>query len=355
MEIEIIENLNGVHNLKLKWEELFRRAQPGLFIHHSWTYENYRCFNVKDILLLAVYGDKKKLIGIFPFAVETFRIKWLKFKTLVHGGSAVTDYSYFLIDPASNSRLMIKRVLEKLVEIQPGKWDIFKIDNLSDGDIISNLFRNMMLRTSYAGAISTEITPIIEYSHGYEEAKKVANTKRRFKKIVDDSSITHKHGTDIDEQLLQDFSRLHKFSFPDSGFDMEKAQTFYKALINDASFNQHVCLSYISHEEKMIAAHFGFKDSRTFYYYVPTYDEKFSKYGPGQYLLWKLISLASEKKLLEFDFLRGSEKYKFNWTNKVNTNYTVFGVAQNSSFFIKLLINLWLLTKEIPFFKQSTT
>jgi CelD/BcsL family acetyltransferase involved in cellulose biosynthesis len=353
MQIDIIESLDAIIELKPKWCDLFERANPSLFCHYTWVYENIRCFDTKNILLIAVYDEKKSLIGIFPFSIKTFKIKWWKFKALTHAGSAVTDYSQFIIAPDANSRLMIKRVLDKLIELQHGRWDIFKIDKLSDANDISNLFRNMMLRTLYAGVAATAITPIIKYQHGHEEAKKTANIKRRFKKIAETSTITHIAGEDISDDMLKKISQLHKLSYPSSAFDSKQAQQFYRALINDPTINQQVCLSYISHKEQIIAAHLGFMDANTFYYYVPTYEKKFSTYGPGQFLLWKLICMAEEKGILEFDFLRGSEAYKFVWANKINTNYTVIGVTQDSNYFNKLIINLWLLTKAIPFFNRE--
>lgn len=352
MQIEVIKDLDEIKLLKSKWDELFDLAQPGLFVHSTWVYENYRCFKDQDILLLAVFGEKKKLIGVFPFSIKPFQIKFLKYKALVHGGSQVTDYSQFIIDPEANSRLMIKRVIEKLLEIQPGNWDVFKLDNLSDGDDLSNLFMNLSLRTLYSGSTSTEVTPIIKYNNGHEEAKKVANIQRRFKKVTHDCTVDYIVGSDISSEMLYEFSQLHRKAYPNSGFETEQAQRFYKALIDDQSFSHYVHLSHIYHEGRLIAAHFGFVDLKTFYYYVPTYDEAYALYGPGQYLLWKLIRLANEKGLAEFDFLRGSENYKFNWTNKINTNYTVFGVPPNAGVFMRLLVNLWLITKSIPFFKQ---
>jgi len=351
MQIHIIDNLSAIQTLRSQWSTLFKKAQPGLFSHYAWVFENYRCFNPDNILLLAVYGDKNSLVGIFPFSIQNFRIKGLKFKALVHGSSAVTDYSQFIIDPNTNSRLMVKRVIAKLITLQPGKWDFFKIDNLNDDNDTSNLFKNMMLKELYAGSVASNITPAIDYGRGYQESKKIGDLKRKFKKIADDSLITHKSGQDISHDLLKQFSQLHQTSFPDTDFDKEQAQSFYKALIADTDINNSICISYILHEEEIIAGHFGFVDATTYYYYVPAYNTDYSKYGPGQYLLWKLTSHANEKQFLKFDFLRGDENYKFDWTNKISTNYTVLAVTHDSCFFKKLLLNLWLVTKQIPFFR----
>jgi CelD/BcsL family acetyltransferase involved in cellulose biosynthesis len=353
MEVNVIESLDSIIELKHKWNCLHEKAKSNLFCHHTWVYENIRCFNTKDILLLVVYDDKKVLIGIFPFAIKTIQIKWWEFRVLTHAVSNVTDYSQFIIDPNANSRLMIKRVLEKLIKLQNGRWDIFKVDNLNDSNDISNMFKSMMLRTLYAGVTATEITPIIKYECGYEEAKKTSNIKRRFRKLAENSIVTHVSGVNISDVMLKKISQLHKLSYPSASFDNNQSQKFYRALIHDSNINHKIYFSYVTHKEQIIAAHFGFMDANTFYYYVPTYDEKFANYGPGQILLWKLIGMAKEKGILEFDFLRGSEVYKFDWANKINTNYTVIGVTQDSNYFTKLIINLWLITKALPFFNRE--
>ncbi len=352
MQIEIIENLNDIFELKPEWDALFEKASPGLFIHHSWVYQNYKHFQPGSRKLVVVYGDRRKLIGVFPFAIKNFNIKFLKYRVLAHGGSAVTDYSQFMVDPDVNRRLMIRRVLHKLIELQPSNWDFFKIDNLSDDDDTSNLFRNLMLQTLYAGDTATDITPIIVYNHEYQEAKKIANIQRLFRKIHNSCIVQHRVGTEISDQSMAEFCRLHRKSYPDSDFDTSNAQEFYKNLIEDSDFSDHVCLTSIELEGRMIAGHFGFQDRRVFYYYVPGYDKQFSEYGPGQYLLWNLINMANEKNVQEFDLLRGSERYKFNWTNKINTNYTVFGVSPHDRFHKKVLVNSWLLTKTLPYFRQ---
>ena len=353
MQIEILDTLDQIQALKPDWDELFDRTRPGLFMHHSWVYNNYRLLQKGRIVMIAVYADPKRLVGVFPFAVKEMRIKWKRFDALVHGGSVVTDYSLFMLDPESNHRLMIKRVIEKLAEIQPDTWDLICIENLNNAMETSRLFINLALRQFYAGTVSTEITPVIDLERPYSEAKKISNIKRRFRKIADACETIHLKGDEIDEESLGRFSALHKIAFPEASFDNEDTQQFYRALIDDADFRQHVCLSMIEHEGEMIAAHFGFEDDRTFYYYVPTYNDNYSTYGPGQYLLWQLITGSHEIDRKVFDLLRGNEDYKFNWTNSINTNKTLFGIPLQSGRLMRTLTNLWLLTRHIPSFTRD--
>jgi CelD/BcsL family acetyltransferase involved in cellulose biosynthesis len=350
MQIKVIRDLAGILELKAQWDELYSYTKPSLFAHHSWVYHNYKNFDSSEILLLAVYGDRKVLTGVFPFAIKELSIKKMTFKVLSHGGSALTDYSSFIVDQGSNRRLMMKRILEKLIELQQSNWEFYKIDNLSDADDNANVFRDLAEKMLYACSIAIDITPKISYQYGYEEAKKISNIKRRFSKISEGSKISHKVGAEIDENIMRDFSVLQQQAYPGSGFGSKQAQTFYSALLHDADFCDHIILSSLEQGDTLLAAHFGFVDADKFYYYVPTYNSDFAQYGVGQYLLWRLIDRAKEESKREFDFLRGAESYKYNWMNEVSTNYTFFGAAPDASFFRKLIVNLWSLKKTIPFF-----
>lgn len=350
MQIKVIRDLAGVLALKTQWDELYLRTKPSLFIHHSWVYHNYKNFNSSKILLLAVYGDRKQLTGVFPFSIQELMIKKMSFKVLSHGGSALTDYSLFMVDRGANRRLIVKRIIEKLIELQQSNWDFYKIDNLSDADENSNIFRDIAGKMLYACSIPADVTPKINYQYGYEEAKKISNIKRRFNKVSEDCEISHKTGIEIDKNIMREFCELQQQSYPGSGFGGKQAQVFYSALLHDTDFSDHIILSSIEQDDTLVAAHFGFADENKFYYYVPTYNPDFAKYGVGQYLLWKLIDRAKEESKNEFDFLRGAESYKYNWMNEISTNYTFFGAAPDASVFRKLVVNLWALTKTIPFF-----
>jgi hypothetical protein len=352
MQIKVVDSLDVLNSLKDSWNNLFLRSGQRLFMHHTWVYHNYKCFNPTNILLLAVYAECHELIGVFPFTIKNFKIKGLSYKVLTHSCSSLTDLSTFVIDPSANRRLMINRIINKLTELQPSSWDFYKLDNLSDGDPVASLFRNLLLKILYAGEIMTEITPSIDYGHQYEEAKKISNIRRRFKKLTGEGVFEYKVGSEIDADDMREFSELHQIAFPGASFDQENSQVFFRGLINDKEFGNKVCFSTLRQEGKIMAAHFGFSDEQCFYYYVPTYNEDFASYGVGQYLLLSLINRAEQDGKNEFNLLRGSESYKYNWMNTTNNNYTVFAAPIDASWFRKLLVNIWLFNKVVPFFTR---
>lgn len=351
MQIEILASLEQIAALKQDWDALYDKTSPGLFMHHSWVYNNYKLLNQGEILLIALYAERRQLIGIFPFAIRPIKIKMLKFNAIVHGGSAVTDYSQFIIDPDSNCRLMIKRVIKNLEKLQSDLWDFVFIENLNDGCDHSKLFMRLAARRYYAGMVASDITPTIKLGTAYAEASKISNIKRRFSKIAGECTISHLHSSHITSEHMRQFTELHKVSFPNAAFGKEGPQDFYRVLCDDTDFGDHVCLSILKRGNELIAAHFGFEDDNHFFYYVPVYNENYSSYGPGQYLLWKLITRAEERGKTTFDMLRGDEEYKHNWTNSINSNYTLFGCRSNAGFIRKLIVNLWIATRSTPFLR----
>ena len=351
MHIKLIQNIEELYSVREDWNNLFEKCSESIFIHYSWVYNNYRVFG-QTPLIIVIYNDNKEMIAALPFTIKPFKIKSFTYQALSHGTTDATDYACFLISPNANSRLIIKRVIQYLLDIQKDRWHFYKFDNLSDGSTTSSLFRHVLLKELYGGEIVAEITPIIDFSRVYEEPKKASNINRRFKKIVNKCNISHKKGKDILPYDMAQFSKIHQHSYPNSAFDSDKNQDFYRSLIEDHTFGSQVILSSIKEDETLVASHFGFIDSDTFYYYVPTYDENFSQFGPGQFLLRTLVEDAKKNECHSFDLLRGSESYKYNWVNRIQNNYSVLAVRNNDKLLTKLLVNFWLIRRSLPFFKN---
>ena len=82
----------------------------------------------------------------------------------------------------------------------------------------------------------------------------------------------------------------------------------------------------IDYKNEAIALHFGFAFKNTFYYYKPTYYERYGQYSPGNILLIELIDNAKKRGLKTFDFCKGEEVYKFRFAqHSVRLyQYTIF-------------------------------
>ena len=99
-----------------------------------------------------------------------------------------------------------------------------------------------------------------------------------------------------------------------------------------------------------MAAHFGFIQNKTYYYYKPTYNVNYSKFSPGNILLQSLIESSINEGFEIFDFGTGSEIYKKRFSNKVSLNFSYLFLSKN--YFILLLVLFhYCMLKIIKFFK----
>ena len=62
---------------------------------------------------------------------------------------------------------------------------------------------------------------------------------------------------------------------------------------------------------------FGFEFDGRRYDYFPGYDPSYRKCAPGRLLLTAVMEDCFDRGLRRFDFLRGDEPYKFEWTDTV--------------------------------------
>jgi CelD/BcsL family acetyltransferase involved in cellulose biosynthesis len=66
-----------------------------------------------------------------------------------------------------------------------------------------------------------------------------------------------------------------------------------------------------------VAAFYGFRYKRWFYYYQSGFDPDYAKYSVGVAIVALTIKSAIEEGADEYDFLHGNESYKFLWTQSV--------------------------------------
>ena len=133
-------------------------------------------------------------------------------------------------------------------------------------------------------------------------------------------------------------------------FNYEKNKIFYNELIKNLADKNFLDFKILKQNDTVMAAHFGFIQNKTYYYYKPTYNVNYSKFSPGNILLQSLIESSINEGFEIFDFGTGSEIYKKRFSNKVSLNFSYLFLSKN--YFILLLVLFhYCMLKIIKFFK----
>ena len=133
---------------------------------------------------------------------------------------------------------------------------------------------------------------------------------RRQKKRISELGKTKFVVESSKDEIKKYFSHFYSLYSQKWGGEDKSSEKFFF----DLALNHRLSVfSYYSVNGSPVAYHLGFKSKKKFYYYMPGFEGEFQNYSPGKILTSLLLEKACEDKIPYFDFLLGSEPYKYNW------------------------------------------
>lgn len=93
----------------------------------------------------------------------------------------------------------------------------------------------------------------------------------------------------------------------------ERIRRFH-AEVADAMLGRGLVLRVIQRGARIIGCHYGFRSHETEAFYIGGFDPEWRHLSPGKMLVAEAIDAAIAAGVARFDFLRGSESYKYDWS-----------------------------------------
>jgi CelD/BcsL family acetyltransferase involved in cellulose biosynthesis len=139
--------------------------------------------------------------------------------------------------------------------------------------------------------------------------------KKRKRQLNNLGKITfHVYENSELNQVLEDFPvfmREHGKKWPGA----YKAPGFHESLLKNAFHEGLVHYSQLRIDDRPISWELGFRYRDKAYSYMPVYLDYYRKYSPGKIHLSYLLEDGIKKGIGIFDFMRGDESYKKEWTS----------------------------------------
>jgi CelD/BcsL family acetyltransferase involved in cellulose biosynthesis len=112
-------------------------------------------------------------------------------------------------------------------------------------------------------------------------------------------------------------------------FKNEKFLQFHKCVVERFSKNSWVKIYLAIVNNRQVAALYGYQYGDVFYVYQSGFDPDWKGYGIGKILMYHYICESIKKKIKEFDFLRGEEFYKEDFTDKCRHSNDIFAYGDS--------------------------
>jgi CelD/BcsL family acetyltransferase involved in cellulose biosynthesis len=316
------------------WEEL-RQRSPVASPFAGWAWHRAWASSASVEELRASYGvmvrDNRGVIqAILPVAVRpvTFRRQHVAALTWAIGDVGCPDHLDVLAQPDAD--------LEGVIPVVASlPWDVAILGNLAPGAPNAARLADALARAGYAVRWSERWNcPYLDLPDSWDEYLASLSGSRRQVLRRRERNLHRDHLvalTDYGVDGLADGWRhlvsLHEQRWLGAGvFNDPSAERLHRTFAEELARRGEVWLTTLDLDGVPAAAWYGFADRDTVYFYQSGRDPRWEDQSVGVTLMVKMIRRAIERGYRRFDFLRGDEAYKRQWTasGRVTQDLVVF-------------------------------
>jgi CelD/BcsL family acetyltransferase involved in cellulose biosynthesis len=330
LTLEIEEGVDALSKLQTEWRSLFAESGAPPFLSWEWLSTWHKWFGGEKHPYLLCARENKKLIGLLPLCAEKRQssrfapsMKRISFLGEAYGAP---DYLDILATRGSKQKsadlfMNYLATLQSfdLLELEGMSADSYTLQLLTKHFANSARFKYKIIPQYICPRMSLDACweDLLERSQRTEYFKRCLRRLNKiesfeFRVVSDVSAIPAAYGR---------FLGLHAGRWIDRGGSSAVRTTEQKGFMFDAACglagSGMTRFEEIWLEGECRASLFGFESGDTYYFYLSGFDQGWSKYSLGFTLLWLSIREALERGLKMYDFLRGDETYKFDWSNNL--------------------------------------
>jgi hypothetical protein len=328
MEIKMIHTMTEFMEMEELWASLIERMEsPDIFDTWEWA---YTCFNHmvdKDAkLFLMLVIDQGKGIGLAPFCLVRRRVGLLTVKVLQPINYGTAAYSRLYLDKHYNSNSVVKLFIEELNRHKE-QWDVLELRNFNTKDHITYLIQQFFGSKFIVHRDESKLTSCVNfscYSPLKLNAGEIKKIEQREKKLHRDYQVNVMLDQPFSERIWERMTELHKAKWEGSMFLNQSFLDFCDRLLPILDRKDQLGFSYIEIDGEIEAVSWTLYMNKKAYCEITNYSKQYAHYGIGLILTKQVLTYLHEQGMEEYDFLHGSETYKFYWADTIRRNYDFY-------------------------------
>ncbi len=335
-EVQIKKSVgkNALEEICEDWTNLFAETNCAPFLSWEWIsawHENL--VPTREIYLLKAYRNKN-LIGILPLGLQKKRVLGMRFSQLGFLGEEIGGADYLDLIAKDEDKAEIWTEIFNFLRGEKD-FDSINLENLAQNSDTNSILESRCEsdKSFHFKSKTSSSCPQIKLESGWEnvlrESKRKDNFKRRLKKLEKMENFEFRSVTNKNEvsAAFERFAFLHEKRWEKDGGSeatgLPQLMEFHRKIVKELAEKNLIRFDEIWVEGACRASVYGLERGKTFYYYNAGYDLDFAKHSVGLVLIGLSIRAAIERGNMLYDFLRGEENYKFDWSNSQENLVTV--------------------------------
>lgn len=342
MTIRVIRTVEELQELAEVWDELVASShRRSVFLSWRWVSAWMKSFLGPNKLLCLVVYDDDKPVAIAPFWVKRMRfgklftIRSLRLLVSEKVGADHLDLISVLKDRAA----MVDMIWKELFGPLRKEWDMLAMDDIPTDS--RTLDRMKWLAEEDYRCIKTEfkgyeVCPYLPLPPTYEEfleslSRKHRYSINRYKRLLSEQGELRLERVSNREELDKAMNlliALNRKSWQERGqegsFSTQEFIDCHRELARGFLDDGRLMLCTLFLGEKHIGSFYGFFDNGTLHNYITSVERGVDRrVSVGKVLVAMCIEKAIERECRELDFLRGDERYKYEWTDHDRRNLSM--------------------------------
>jgi CelD/BcsL family acetyltransferase involved in cellulose biosynthesis len=324
--VERVSTVERLTSLGESWRRLELTATvPTVFVRFAWQQAWAQHFILGDVegreLFVLAVKDGAEIVGIAPWYVARRRVYgcWIKEVRPIGFPETGADHLDILCRKGWEQRVAYA-IAEALWDTLDNEWDLLEMHDMPAASPALFHFVNLMEEHGRQVDVSLgAFCPVMTLPTSTEEVVGQLGTRHReayrrnLRALHRIGQVEHLslRGGNIRERL-EPLLQLHALRWP--GHD-QRFYPFLRTLLTSGADGTGAQIDYLLVDGIESAAFLHFDTGRRRELYLLGVDRaKYPKVNAGKALLGRSMEQAIEAGIADYDFLKGNESYKFDWT-----------------------------------------
>ncbi len=329
LSVDVIDTAGELAGLRTQWNALHDASEAGAFLCWDWLYPWCRRIAPDRALRILRARDRDgALVGLMPLAVEQRRVGPRKVRRLAFLGETHVGSDYLDLIAPRGREVELARLFARQLKALRGEWDVLDLLDLREGsptlEALEETFGGegeVVSRTGRYLCPHERFTPGETFDAFLKRTGRRDNYLRRKKWLAKQPGYRIEK-TDVPQGLpaaMGHFFRLHALRWAEDGGSQGIKGAGVEAFHRDATHllaeRGRLRIYTMMLGTQALASVYGIFHGGKFLYFQSGYDPAWRNKSVGLVLVGETFKDALERGCTEYDFLRGTESYKSDWTS----------------------------------------
>ena len=293
-----------------EWDQLLLQCpNASVFLTPQWQRTWWRQFGQDAELYLLTLRSGGRITGLAPLMRRDNVLSFL-------GDTDLFDYHDFIYPPESEASFF--PALVEQLEREP--WELLDMRSLPGESATLQYLPALFKERGYMVSLEQEdVAPRLALPATWEEylaglrKKDRHELQRKFRRMDKAGSYRHVHaeGGNLDEAMTEFFVLMRDSNHEKSAFMTPEREQFFREVVKEMAAAGFLSLSFLEMEGQPVAAVICFDYTNGRLLYNSGYNSAYSALSVGLLLKALCVQEAIERGMSYFDFLRGTEPYKY--------------------------------------------